>query len=189
MPRCKHCKDKFTPRKFNWKYCHKSECMDIGVSELLSKQREKQAKDREEVDKATKEKKERQSLATLRNGVMTVCHTFIKLRDKGKPCVSCGQPYKPDHDAGHWKSAKDYSNLRYDERNIHGQCIGCNRFKRGNIEAYNDRIHLRIGTHGKEAIEKAATKYKHSGFKWEREKLVAIRTYYREKIKSLKKHS
>ena len=155
--------------------------------EHVLKQREKQAKQRETVDKAIKQKKERESLATLRNNVKNVCHQYIRLRDTGKPCVSCGGEWSNDHQAGHWYKAELYSSIRYDERNIHNQCKKCNLFLDGNHERYTERVHSRIGEHGKAAVQKAAAKYKQGAFKWEREKLVAIRTYYREKIKSLKK--
>jgi len=177
MPRCKNCKDKFTPRKFNWKYCDNEACTDVGVKELLKKQREKQAKDREQVDKAVKAKKERESLATLRNNVKNICHQYIRLRDKCKPCVSCGGEWTEEHQAGHWFKAELYSSIRYDERNIHNQCKKCNLFLNGNVERYTERVHLRIGKAGKAAIQKAAAKYKQDAFKWERSRLVAIRKY------------
>jgi hypothetical protein len=186
--RCNNCGNKFTARfKTTERYCWEPDCKTIEAMEHVRKQREKQAKDRETVSNAISENKQRKTLSYLKTSVMTVCHDYIKLRDKGKPCVSCGEPWHKDHQAGHWKSAGSYAGLRFDERNIHNQCEGCNIHKRGNVEKYADRIHLRIGYAGKEALEKAAVKYKHSAFKWERSRLVAIRKYYQEKIKSLKK--
>jgi len=189
MPkRCKNCKQIFKARfKTTERYCWDPECKTIEAMQIVQQKREQQAKQREKVNKAIKEKKERDSLATLRNNVKNVCHEYIRLRDTGKPCVSCGGEWKDDHEAGHWYSAKQYSSIRFDERNIHGQCIGCNRFLKGNVERYTERVHLRIGEHGKAAVQKAAAKYKQDSFKWERSKLVAIRKYYQEKIKSLKK--
>lgn len=161
--------------------------MDIGIKEVLQKQRDKQENDRAQVDSAIRQKKERESLATLRNNIKNICHQYIRLRDKGKPCVSCGGEWTEDHQAGHWFKAELYSSIRYDERNIHNQCKKCNLFLNGNVERYTERVHLRIGNTGKAAVEKAAAKYKQDAFKWERSRLVAIRKYYQEKIKSLNK--
>jgi len=146
-------------------------------------------KERKEVDKATKEKKERQSMAYLRNNVKNVCHEYIRERDKGRACISCGAPWKPNFQAGHWFKSELYSNLRYDERNIHGQCEKCNLFLNGNHERYSERVSQRIGVHGKAAIEEKAKKFKHESWKWDAAKLRSIRTYYREKLKGLEKRS
>lgn len=51
-------------------------------------------------------------------------------------CISCGKqiPWK-QCDAGHYVSRRHMS-LRFDVKNVHPQCVECNRFKDGNIEAY-----------------------------------------------------
>ena len=186
--RCKHCLDKFTPRfKTTERYCAKIECLTAGAMEHVNKQREKKAKDREQVNNAMSESKQRKTLAYLKNSVMTMCHNFIKLRDEGKPCVSCGEPWHKNHQAGHWKAAGTYSALKFDERNIHNQCEGCNLHKQGNVQKYGDRIHLRIGEAGKAAVEKAAASYKQNAFKWDALELRKTRDYYRKKLNELKK--
>jgi len=51
-------------------------------------------------------------------------------------CITCGRklPYK-DLDAGHFIS-RNWTVLRWDERNVHIQCQRCNRFQGGQIEEY-----------------------------------------------------
>ena len=85
----------------------------------------KPRKDYNDMVIATKENK---SLESLKKTVVNLCHKYIRLRDVGKPCVSCKVPYKSDFDAGHCYPAGKYSNLKFNEYNIHGQCIQCNRF-------------------------------------------------------------
>jgi hypothetical protein len=54
---------------------------------------------------------------------------FIRKRDEGKPCITCGRYTKLD--CGHFLSRR-HEATRYDEKNSHGQCIKCNRFEYGN---------------------------------------------------------
>jgi hypothetical protein len=51
-------------------------------------------------------------------------------------CFTCGvrKPWR-DLQAGHYVS-RMHSTLRYDERNVHPQCVGCNIFKHGNLDEY-----------------------------------------------------
>jgi len=134
-----------------------------------------------------KEKKEK-SLSYLLINTRTVCHDYIKLRDRGNSCVSCGMPWNESHQAGHFYKAELYSNLKYDEKNIHNQCVGCNIHKDGNHQPYRERIKSRVGSDGLEYLDQKAAEFKtQTTFKWDREELNQIRDYYKQKIKELKK--
>jgi len=63
------------------------------------------------------------------------CHKYIRERDKDKPCISCNK-YTDTIQAGHYKPDGQNSLLRYNEYNIHGQCVECNMMKSGNVRAY-----------------------------------------------------
>jgi hypothetical protein len=54
------------------------------------------------------------------------------------------------------------------------------------VQKYSDNIHARITQAGKEELERIAADEKKISFKWDRQKLNAIREYYRMKIKQLK---
>jgi len=54
---------------------------------------------------------------------------FIRERDKNKPCITCGGGGVKD--AGHFMSRR-FESTRYDEKNVYGQCVQCNRFQYGN---------------------------------------------------------
>ena len=54
---------------------------------------------------------------------------YIRKRDENKPCITCGKYAKKD--AGHFISRR-FEATRFDEKNVHGQCIKCNRFEYGN---------------------------------------------------------
>ena len=146
----------------------------------------KVTKPRMDLQKGLEEAREEIKLSNLLINVRYVCHNFIKLRDKGKPCVSCGEPWNPTHQAGHWKKAELYSSLRFDETNIHNQCKGCNLYTDGNVQKYGDKIILRITDEQKEAIEYKASQSKKESFKWDINELKEMRTYYNRKLKELK---
>ena len=166
-----------------YRFCmEKVECI-AAFNEVRKQEREK---DRQKIREAITQKKEKSSLGWLKINVRTVCHDYIKLRDKGKPCVSCGQPWSEEHQAGHWKKAELYSTLKYNEFNIHNQCPGCNLYKDGNVQNYSDRIHIRIGHDKKSELEELAAQEKRTYFKWDRIELKEIRDYYKDKIKQLK---
>lgn len=145
----------------------------------------KATKPRRELEKATKEHKQRKGLTTLLKSVRNVCHEYIRKRDEGKPCISCGTAYKSDFDAGHLFKAELDSIVRFDERNIHGQCIQCNRYKEGNIDNYRLNLPHRIGKDAFNELEALASFGKRNGFKWERSKLNEIKNHYKSKIKRL----
>lgn len=74
-----------------------------------------------------------------------VFNKYIRLRDAGKPCISCDRPLTGKFDAGHYLSVGSYPNLRFDEDNVHGQDVYCNQHLHGNHIEYGLRLPLRIG--------------------------------------------
>ena len=181
MPRkCKVCNIKFEPKYSSVQEVCSYQC----AIKKAEKERLKNSKDLEELRTQRKNKSE---LETLKKNVVKICHEYIRERDKGKPCVSCGQPWNSEHQAGHFYKAGDYSNLKYNENNIHNQCKGCNLMKDGNENQYRIKITKRITKQELTELDQMASDYKKSSFKWDREELKKIRTYYREKLKQLKK--
>lgn len=153
----------------------------------MNKALNKVSKPRKELDSLKKETKNRQGLTTLIKSVAKVCHEYIRLRDVNKPCISCGTQYKNDFDAGHFYSAGKFSNLKFNEFNINGQCIQCNRFNEGNEANYRINLPERIGLNALDELDFLAAEYKkQSSFKWDKEDLKEIKSYYKNKIKKLK---
>lgn len=145
----------------------------------------KASKPREDLDKAIKEKKSKDSLTWLIKNTVNACHDYIKKRDEGKPCVSCGQPWKKDHHAGHLFKAELFSTIKFHEYNIHNQCVGCNIYKDGNESKYRANLHTRLSQGQIDELNKMARNDKKINHKWDRESLKEIRNYYKMKIKKL----
>lgn len=53
---------------------------------------------------------------------------YIRLRDKDKPCITCGNYGQKD--CGHFISRR-YEAVRFNEKNANGQCLKCNRYMYG----------------------------------------------------------
>ena len=140
MPRCKNCKDKFTPIYFNQKFCmEQDECIRAHVvhaKELESKQWKK--------EKAVRKRKLK-TRSEWMNDMQRVFNTFIRERDKELPCISCGTLKAETYDAGHYRTVGAHPELRFDENNVHKQCRKCNGYWGGNIIEYRKNLILKIG--------------------------------------------
>ena len=75
---------------------------------------------------------------------------YIRLRDKDKPCISCGKYVELE--AGHFYGRSNLA-VRWDESNVHGQCLECNRFRSGNHSAFGRGIAMRYGDSVVEALD------------------------------------
>lgn len=154
---------------------------DMVISHTL-----KATKPRRDLQTYKDERKSEGKISNLLINIRYVCHNYIKERDKGKPCVSCGEPWHEGHQAGHWKKAETYSVLRFHENNVHNQCQGCNLMKDGNVQMYSDRITERITLKQKQEIEHIAAESKKGHHKWSKPELIEIREYYKKKMNELK---
>jgi len=115
--------------------------------------------------KALKAKNDRLKIQEMRERIKTrqehlkelqvVFNSYIRERDKGTLCISCERPLKAKYDAGHFYSVGSYPNLRFDERNVHGQCVECNQHKHGNLIEYGERLLTRIGKQATDELHAA----------------------------------
>ncbi len=151
MKTCKSCKEKFEVKYFNQKYCMiKDECIKAFYQENKEKKQSKAEKE------ARKEKKEAKvNMMTHKDYLkllQVVFNTFIRLRDKDLPCISCGKTKAEEFHAGHY-IATTYQYLRFNENNCHKQCSKCNTHLRGNSIPYRIELINRIGLPEVEKLE------------------------------------
>jgi ribosomal protein S26 len=135
MPRCKNCKEKFEPIRFNQKYCLNDECLRVFVAETKEKQW-KQTK--------TRMKAELETVQDLVKAAQLVFNKYIRERDKNELCISCKQKPKKVN-AGHFWNANNHWNVRFDEDNVHVQCERCNSYLSGNLLEYRTNLISKIG--------------------------------------------
>lgn len=79
----------------------------------------------------------------------TAFNAFIRARDEGKPCISCGsmpvQRYGGSVDCGHYRSVGAAPHLRFNVFNSAGQCKKCNRDLSGNTVEMRKGMVSRFG--------------------------------------------
>lgn len=155
--------------------------------EKLKKTTLKATRESRELRQAERRSKEVKSLNYLLINVRTIVHEYIRLRDKHKPCISCGAKWHKDFQAGHFYKSELYSSMRFDAMNIHGQCPKCNMYLEGNLNQYDQNLIKRIGKEEYEALKLRASKDKKNNFKWDRDTLEEIRKTFKELIKSIDK--
>ena len=102
----------------------------------------------------------------------TAFNSFVRARDAGKPCISCGSLLTlggvgGGFDCGHYRSVGSAVHMRFVQDNAHGQCKHCNRHLAGNHVAYRAGLIERIGIDRVEQIERDQTirKYSHEGLR------------------------
>lgn len=114
---------------------------------------------------------------------------YIRTRDAIKTtntteyavCVTCPRQYHiKSMDAGHWIS-RGHTAVLFEERNVHAQCVYCNKGLDGNAEAYRRYI---VSEYGEETAEelyilsKKSVKYSIADYE-------EIETYYKKKTQDL----
>jgi hypothetical protein len=127
--------------------------------------------------------KKPKTIAKLKKELEILVNQFIRLRDKGKPCISCGE-IKPLQ-AGHFYPKSVCEGLRFDEVNINGECSECNCFDDRHILTYSENLINRIGIDEFEALKQRAAEYKRQGYKFTRSELIEKIAEYKTKIANL----
>lgn len=123
------------------------------------------------------------TLPELTKKAQAAFNRYIRLRDKGKPCVSCQKSLGQEpnsYDAGHYRSIGSAAHLRFDENNVHGQCKHCNCYLSGNAVLYRIGLIERLGLAAVEALET-----NNAPRKWSKEELREIAAKYRQKAREL----
>lgn len=153
--RCMHCKEYFlveTMRKTpkGW-FCTIEHALQYANKETRARieraDRAKHKADKERVKTRAQWMKEAQA----------AFNSFVRARDYGKPCVSCGalpaQKYGGTMDCGHFRSTGSASHLRFNLFNTASQCVTCNRYGSGMAVDYRIELIKRIGLDRVERLE------------------------------------
>lgn len=153
-----------------------------------------QGKKKVSKDKAAKQRQERQAsrerveavqpLSYYHKKAQAAFNAFIRARDAGQPCISCGKPDNGNHQrhASHFRSIGACRELRYDESNVHASCSVCNNHMSGNIAGYTPALIEKIGADEVERLNGP-----HPVKKWTRESLEELAAHYRKKTRDLQK--
>lgn len=123
--------------------------------------------------------KKLKSIPKLKAALQEKVNKYIRLRDAGKPCISCGE--YSTLQAGHYYAVCGYDGLRFDVDNIHGECARCNCWDESHLIGYSKNIGDRIDD--VDSLDLKAAQYKMNGYKWTRIELEELRVYFNDLIK------
>lgn len=169
--KCKVCGEYFVPKfhDIRIRWC----CPEHGAI-LAMEEREKEKvkaaakriKEQKEAEKAGRKRRKakRESFKTKAQWdkeAQSAFNRYIRIRDEGKECVSCGNPLigKSNYltgsaiDASHYRSRGAASHLKFNVFNVHSACTRCNRQLSGNAVEYRIRLVDRIGLERVERLE------------------------------------
>lgn len=169
--KCKVCGEYFVPKfhDIRIRWC----CPEHGAI-LAMEEREKEKvkaaakriKEQKEAEKEGRKRRQakRESLKTKSQWdkeAQSAFNRYIRIRDEGKECVSCGSPLmgKSNYltgsaiDASHYRSRGAASHLKFNVFNVHSACTRCNRQLSGNAVEYRIRLIERIGLERVERLE------------------------------------
>jgi len=111
---------------------------------------------------------------------------YIRLRDTDRrfeiQCCTCKtkKHWKEMH-AGHFKHGNTKKSYFY-EKNVHGQCAGCNTFKGGELAIYAVFLEKKYGYGILQEINKMADE----NFTWNRTNLKEVEEEYKTKLEKLR---
>lgn len=83
------------------------------------------------------------STTSIKNQAIRTFNAWIRKRDAGKPCISCGRYVTLQ--AGHFYSAGNFNHMRFNEDNVHGQCLQDNYYKQQSDTLYRKNLIEKIG--------------------------------------------
>lgn len=171
--KCRACREWFHPWNTLQRACSPP-CALVVADQDKKKARRKR-------DRATKEKLKTRS--DWMKESQRAFNAYIRHRDEGKPCISCGTlnptPSRGGSwDCGHYRSTGAAPELRFEELNAHRQCKQCNSHLSGNVVEYRLRLAERIGQENLDWLEGP-----HEPKKYTIEELREIRDHYRAKVR------
>lgn len=177
MAKCPACKAPATLRINLKLFCS----IDCAVSWSKLQADKSKAKKQKEFNAETRQRK--QKLKTRQEWLkdaQTVFNKFIRLRDEGSACISCGRSSGAKMNAGHYLSVGAHPELRFNELNVHLQCEHCNSYKSGNQAQYRPRLIEKIGLQQVEMLEGP-----HEPLKLTIDEIKELIAEYKAKIKHL----
>ena len=183
--KCKVCSVLFTPFKTTQVVCN-YHCAQLYAEEISEKKQAKQKK-QEQKEWNARKKEIKESLMTLSDWIKIAqghFNHYIRLRDKGNNCISCGKQFFKDEivHASHYKPAGSCQNVRFNEDNVFVSCVKCNTHLSGNPSEYRERLVKKIGVERVEYVESIA----HITRKFSISEVKEIIETYKKKVKILK---
>lgn len=143
MKKCKSCK-----RPFNARNSLQQVCSPQCALAMVKQQKVKEFK-----AETRKRKQALKGKAEYMKEAQAAFNAFVRIRDHNLPCISCQRHHQGQYHAGHYRTTKAASQLRFNLFNVHKQCSVCNNHLSGAITEYRINLCKKIGVERVEWIE------------------------------------
>ena len=179
---CRICEKEFSPFTSMQKACSVKCAMEYAKRdrEKVSK-RERRTAEREKRQKRKHDKDRIKTRSEWLREAQTAFNAYIRERDSGKPCISCGRYHNGQYHAGHYRTVKAAPEVRFHQFNCNLQCAPCNNHLSGNVVEYRIRLKEKIGTENLRWLEGP-----HNIQKYTIEDAKEIKQYYKTLMKELR---
>ena len=184
--KCKFCSVEYTPKRPFQPLCSPKCKSDYEIENKVKvAKRFLSGLRKERLAQKMADKEKIETVASWHKKAQKVFNEFIRLRDRGHPCISCGTQRPVQYCAGHYRTVGAAGHLRYYEDNVHLQCNRyCNKGLSGNIINYRPNLILKIGRRRVAAIE-SNNEVHH----WTIDELKGITAIYKAKVKEEQRKS
>lgn len=173
------CRAPFVPSQTFQTWCS-PECGLVIARAKQDKERKALAQVERKAIKAAKERIK--SRGDYLREAQTAFNAWVRERDAGLPCISCGTTADVQYAAGHYRTTQAAPELRFEPLNVHRQCNrNCNMGKSGNIIEYRVGLVAKIGADAVAWLEGP-----HEPKRYSIEDLKAIAAEYRAKLRELR---
>jgi len=181
--KCAACKTVFTPQRSMQKVCGPKCAADWSAKVAAQKAARANREERKSLREALEKAKTR---GTHLKELQAAFNAWIRMRDAGLPCISCGRPasWQGQWDAGHFRSVGSNPASRFDPFNVNKQCGPCNVHLSGNLILYRVNLIKKIGLAEVERLEGP-----HLPLKLTIPEIQEMKAFYRAEVRRLKREA
>lgn len=183
MKRCRICNSSFKPKTSLQVVCTPICAIELSRQKQRSKVKEAYTEYLKSEIRKPKKASGQKTISQLMKEVQIVCNKYIRMRDKGQPCISCGKVMINNVQAGHFFSSGAHKAVTFDTNNIHAQCVKCNMHQSGNLIPYRENLIKKIGLEAFTALEEKSKLIK----RYDRNELRELKDFFSQKINELEK--
>jgi len=122
LKKCKVCRTEFTPSKPLQCVCGLQCALSLATLAKAKRERSQATQERRETKAKLEKLKSRSDWA---REAQAAFNRWVKLRDLGRPCISCQRHHQGQIHAGHYLSRGARPELTFEPLNVHAQCARC----------------------------------------------------------------
>lgn len=179
--KCRECGVVFTPARSMQKVCSPACAIALTEKEKTRKAARAQRAERKLLRDALEKAKTR---GTHLRELQAAFNAWIRARDAGQPCISCGRFHQGKWHAGHYRSVGSEPALRFEPDNVHLQCAPCNTHLSGNLIPYRINLIKKIGAARVEWLEGP-----HVPKKLTVQEIQEMKAYYRAEVRRMNREA